>query len=149
MQPKVRGWVLASVDGQSTGLVPANYIKILGKRRGRQTGAGPEGRNEKPKSLLETPAEKAAAAAAESGLQQQGDGARASSALPSTHSELNLAAFDEAFAEGPIRDGSSQATGGTLPVSVETEWSAWEKEQTKAGPSDVLDERGDTETGNS
>ncbi|XP_064302919.1 peroxisome biogenesis factor 13 isoform X1 [Phalacrocorax carbo] len=36
-QPKIRGWLLASFDGQTTGLVPANYIKILGKRRGRKT----------------------------------------------------------------------------------------------------------------
>ncbi|KAI4875568.1 hypothetical protein NFI96_020790 [Prochilodus magdalenae] len=35
-QPRVRGWLLASVDGQTTGLVPANYVKILGKRRGRR-----------------------------------------------------------------------------------------------------------------
>ncbi|KFU84786.1 Peroxisomal membrane protein PEX13, partial [Chaetura pelagica] len=35
-QPKIRGWLLASCDGQTTGLVPANYIKILGKRRGRR-----------------------------------------------------------------------------------------------------------------
>ncbi|XP_068865018.1 peroxisome biogenesis factor 13 isoform X1 [Aphelocoma coerulescens] len=36
-QPKIRGWLLASYDGQTTGLVPANYIKVLGKRRGRRT----------------------------------------------------------------------------------------------------------------
>ncbi|XP_026800091.2 peroxisome biogenesis factor 13 [Pangasianodon hypophthalmus] len=35
-QPRVRGWLLASVDGQTTGLVPANYVKILGRRRGRR-----------------------------------------------------------------------------------------------------------------
>lgn len=35
-QPRVRGWLLASVDGQITGLVPANYVKVLGKRRGRK-----------------------------------------------------------------------------------------------------------------
>lgn len=35
-QPKVRGWLMASVDGQTTGLVPANYVKVLGKRRGRK-----------------------------------------------------------------------------------------------------------------
>ncbi|XP_044071374.1 peroxisome biogenesis factor 13 [Siniperca chuatsi] len=35
-QPRVRGWLLASMDGQTTGLVPANYVKILGKRRGRK-----------------------------------------------------------------------------------------------------------------
>ncbi|KAG9470928.1 peroxisome biogenesis factor 13 [Eleutherodactylus coqui] len=39
-QPKVRGWLLGSLDGQ-TGFVPANYIKILGKRRGRKA-AEPE-----------------------------------------------------------------------------------------------------------
>ncbi|XP_069030911.1 peroxisome biogenesis factor 13 [Embiotoca jacksoni] len=35
-QPRVRGWLLASVDGQTAGLVPANYVKVLGKRRGRK-----------------------------------------------------------------------------------------------------------------
>ncbi|XP_072247575.1 peroxisome biogenesis factor 13 [Leuresthes tenuis] len=35
-QPRMRGWLLASVDGQTTGLVPANYVKVLGKRRGRK-----------------------------------------------------------------------------------------------------------------
>ncbi|XP_028983509.1 peroxisome biogenesis factor 13 [Betta splendens] len=35
-QPRLRGWLLASLDGQSTGLVPANYVKVLGKRRGRK-----------------------------------------------------------------------------------------------------------------
>ncbi|KAJ8389922.1 hypothetical protein AAFF_G00113910 [Aldrovandia affinis] len=35
-QPRVRGWLLASSDGQTTGLVPANYVKVLGKRRGRR-----------------------------------------------------------------------------------------------------------------
>lgn len=34
LQPKVRGWLLASTDGTQTGLVPANYIKILGPSRG-------------------------------------------------------------------------------------------------------------------
>nr|XP_056708671.1 peroxisome biogenesis factor 13 [Euleptes europaea] len=36
-QPKMRGWLLASRDGQTTGLVPANYVRILGKRKGRRT----------------------------------------------------------------------------------------------------------------
>ena len=34
MQPEVRGWLLGSVDGKK-GLVPYNYIKVLGKRRGQ------------------------------------------------------------------------------------------------------------------
>jgi len=36
LQPRIRGWLLACVDGENTGLVPANYIKVLGKREGRQ-----------------------------------------------------------------------------------------------------------------
>ncbi|XP_022091200.1 peroxisomal membrane protein PEX13-like [Acanthaster planci] len=127
MQPKVRGWVLASVDGQSTGLVPANYIKILGKRRGRQIRAGPEGQNEESKAQSETPSEQAVAMG--SGL--QGSSTRASSALPASHSEFNLAAFDEAFVEAP----ASHATGPALPAGLDGEWSAWEKEQTEVGPS--------------
>lgn len=38
-QPRVRGWLLASVDGQTTGLVPANYVKVLGRRRGHKAAA--------------------------------------------------------------------------------------------------------------
>ncbi|XP_054654607.1 peroxisome biogenesis factor 13 [Dunckerocampus dactyliophorus] len=35
-QPRVRGWLLASLDGQTAGLVPANYVKVLGKRKGHK-----------------------------------------------------------------------------------------------------------------
>ncbi|BFZ16835.1 hypothetical protein BsWGS_19874 [Bradybaena similaris] len=38
IQPRVRGWLLASVDGQKTGMIPANYVTILGKRRGTKNG---------------------------------------------------------------------------------------------------------------
>ena len=42
LQPRVRGWLLASIDGQKSGLVPANYLKILGKRAGnRKNLSGP------------------------------------------------------------------------------------------------------------
>jgi hypothetical protein len=34
MLPRVRGWLLAAVDG-NTGLVPANYIQILGRSEGK------------------------------------------------------------------------------------------------------------------
>ena len=27
-QPRIRGWLLASVDGTTKGIVPANYIKV-------------------------------------------------------------------------------------------------------------------------
>ncbi|ELU04457.1 hypothetical protein CAPTEDRAFT_163996 [Capitella teleta] len=36
LQPRVRGWILGSVDGQRKGLVPANYVKVLGKKRGKR-----------------------------------------------------------------------------------------------------------------
>ncbi|KAK6188970.1 hypothetical protein SNE40_005037 [Patella caerulea] len=38
LQPRVRGWLLASNDGK-TGLIPANYVKVLGKRRGSKSMA--------------------------------------------------------------------------------------------------------------
>ncbi|XP_062604137.1 peroxisomal membrane protein PEX13-like [Saccostrea cucullata] len=34
IQPRMRGWLLASVDGQKVGIIPANYVKVLGKKRG-------------------------------------------------------------------------------------------------------------------
>ncbi|NXX25354.1 PEX13 protein, partial [Nicator chloris] len=58
-QPKIRGWLLASYDGQTTGLVPANYIKILGKRRGRRTvdvERVPEQRPAFPSTAVRAPA---------------------------------------------------------------------------------------------
>lgn len=32
-QPRIRGWLLGTVDGSTEGIVPANYVKILGLRR--------------------------------------------------------------------------------------------------------------------
>ena len=34
LQPRVRGWLLASVGGKKVGMVPANYVKVLGRRKG-------------------------------------------------------------------------------------------------------------------
>ena len=34
LQPPVRDWFLATVDGEKIGLVPANYVKLLGRKRG-------------------------------------------------------------------------------------------------------------------
>lgn len=33
----MRGWLLASVDGKKVGIIPANYVKVLGKKRGAKT----------------------------------------------------------------------------------------------------------------
>ncbi|CAG2171720.1 unnamed protein product [Oppiella nova] len=32
LQPRVRGWLLATIDGQKVGLIPANYVRIVGCR---------------------------------------------------------------------------------------------------------------------
>lgn len=31
LQPRLKGWLLAALDAQRTGLVPANYVRILSK----------------------------------------------------------------------------------------------------------------------
>jgi peroxin-13 len=33
-QPKIRGWLLGSIDGLTQGIMPANYLKIMGKKQG-------------------------------------------------------------------------------------------------------------------
>lgn len=36
-QPNVRGWLLGSVDGTTHGIMPANYLKIMGKKQGENS----------------------------------------------------------------------------------------------------------------
>ena len=31
-QPKLRGWLLGTIDGSTPGIIPANYVKIMGKK---------------------------------------------------------------------------------------------------------------------
>ena len=38
-QPKVRGWLLGTVDGTNQGMIPANYIRILGKKIGENSAS--------------------------------------------------------------------------------------------------------------
>uniref|UniRef100_UPI00358ECD75 peroxisome biogenesis factor 13 isoform X2 n=1 Tax=Myxine glutinosa TaxID=7769 RepID=UPI00358ECD75 len=42
-QPRVRGWLLASIDRHSVGLVPANHVRVLGLRRGWKRGEPQQG----------------------------------------------------------------------------------------------------------
>ena len=37
LQPRVKGWLLAAIDRQHIGLVPANYVRILAKHDGTST----------------------------------------------------------------------------------------------------------------
>lgn len=41
-QPKIRGWLLGSIDGQTQGMMPANYLKIMGKKQGETDLNQPE-----------------------------------------------------------------------------------------------------------
>ena len=45
LQPRMRGWLLASVDSK-VGIIPANYVKILGKRRGTKSSARVQHQND-------------------------------------------------------------------------------------------------------
>ncbi len=86
LQPKVRGWLLASADGKTTGLVPHNYIKILGKRRGRKYTQQQQQESSADESRL--------ASVVPPPVMQPS--ASMSSQNPSS-SQLNLAAFDKAY----------------------------------------------------
>jgi len=50
LQPSVRGWILGSTDGTAVGLIPANYIKILGKQNVGEasTSTSPSTSNQEP-----------------------------------------------------------------------------------------------------
>lgn len=39
-QPRIRGWLLGTADGLNEDVVPANYVKILGLRRGKKESKG-------------------------------------------------------------------------------------------------------------
>ena len=36
-QLKIRGWVLGTIDGKTPGVIPANYLKIMGKKAGENS----------------------------------------------------------------------------------------------------------------
>ena len=37
-----RGWLLGSIDGQTQGIMPANYLKIMGKKQGEADLSKPD-----------------------------------------------------------------------------------------------------------
>jgi len=48
LQPSVRGWILGSTDGTAVGLIPANYIKILGKQNVGEASTSQSTSNQEP-----------------------------------------------------------------------------------------------------
>ncbi|XP_063299821.1 peroxisome biogenesis factor 13 [Pelobates fuscus] len=95
-QPKIRGWLLGSLDGQTTGFVPTNYVKILGKRKGRKY-TEPE-KSQEPQTFLNTSSTQGATAMAT--LEEQ------EAALESVFVETNKPAheFNTNGARGEIYD---------------------------------------------
>lgn len=102
LQPNIRGWLLASVDGTRVGLVPGNYVKVQGKRRGRQY-TKPQSEREIVSSVNSLPPIK------EEGRHEMEETCHEASSTPtvsewksSTNTEQNeLSAFDKAYDGGP------------------------------------------------
>ncbi|XP_039251968.2 peroxisomal membrane protein PEX13-like [Styela clava] len=45
-QPHIQNWLMASLDGTNVGMVPATYVKVLGRRKGRQPESAENGQPE-------------------------------------------------------------------------------------------------------
>ena len=45
LQPHIRGWLLASANGTKMGIIPTNYVKVVGKRRGTKSRPVPPTNN--------------------------------------------------------------------------------------------------------
>ncbi len=105
LQPKMRGWLLASVDGQKAGIVPANYVRVLGKKRGRKhVPSANESREQRP-------------------LAAPMGGANSSLSRPNTDTSRVSAAADleQTYTEVcvDVDDGSSSgAAGATIVANI-------------------------------
>ncbi|XP_010866112.3 peroxisome biogenesis factor 13 [Esox lucius] len=114
-QPRVRGWLLASVDGQTTGLVPANYVKVLGKRRGRRhtelERLAQAQRGNQPGATFQAPQVAGAAPTLAPGLVS---GLGPDRAVPVVVPEELL---ESVYREAPIGDGSV-AMGGACSLGA-------------------------------
>lgn len=105
LQPNIRGWLLASVDGKKVGLVPGNYIKIQGRRKGRKYTVQPNSE----RRITQPDASLPQAAAADRRVQNPvvedgGNGGSISSSwndwnTQNAHQESQLSAFNEIYKE--------------------------------------------------
>ena len=121
LQPKVRGWLLASADGKTTGLVPHNYIKILGKRRGKKYTQPQQPQQQQQSDITAQPP---------TGQMENFSSTSSLSVLNPSRSQVNLAAFDKAF------DGTEDQADFNYPgVSNQSQqlegadgWASWTAE---------------------
>ena len=117
----MRGWLLASTDGQKAGLLPANYVRILGKRRGTPpppaAGHSPAPASTNPAQL--GPAHIQAAANQQPGLKNVPSAAAASYEMPYGNS---LSGLDElAGSLGDFEAGLEPVGANVQPVGVAQE----------------------------
>ncbi|XP_054885105.1 peroxisome biogenesis factor 13 [Poeciliopsis prolifica] len=109
LQPRVRGWLLASVDGQTTGLVPANYVKILGKRRGRK--------HAEMETLAQVKQQSAQTASPAQPQPVANKGFTPEFAAPSNAASAEQL-LESAYRETPVSCSLSTSTSGTLSNTV-------------------------------
>uniref|UniRef100_A0A2C9JPI2 Peroxisomal membrane protein PEX13 n=1 Tax=Biomphalaria glabrata TaxID=6526 RepID=A0A2C9JPI2_BIOGL len=105
LQPQVRGWLLACVDGQKTGMIPANYVSILGKKSGT-------------KHSTETPNQPSSVSTDRSTLGPESQLQQVFDSTQSQVSNLNESQLDSAFCEdtktGLLKDDSSKSAADIL-----------------------------------
>ncbi|PIK49212.1 putative peroxisomal membrane protein PEX13 isoform X2 [Apostichopus japonicus] len=107
LQPNIRGWLLASVDGEKVGLVPGNYIKVQGRRKGRKHTMQPGGERQIVSSSSSIPPIPGDTGATAQPAGLPGDvtsGTNLSSSwnewsAPKTDQESQLSAFNEIYQE--------------------------------------------------
>lgn len=107
LQPNIRGWLLASVDGEKVGLVPGNYIKVQGRRKGRKHTMQPGGERQIVSSSSSIPPIPGDTSATAQPAGLPGDvmnGTNLSSSwnewsAPKTDQESQLSAFNEIYKE--------------------------------------------------
>lgn len=99
----MRAWLLASVDGQTTGLVPANYVKVLGKRRGRKQ------------------AEMERLAQVQTGLAADPESNPAQGSASASHAASPEELLESVYAETPASCSSSVAPNTALNIPEKTD----------------------------
>ncbi|KAK7503968.1 hypothetical protein BaRGS_00004700 [Batillaria attramentaria] len=117
LQPQVRGWLRGSVGGQK-GLVPHNYVKVLGRRRGRQPAAA-SNTLANQSAIPSAPAQPLASGASPSTSSSQVDRLAPSFAQASA----SVADLDSVFSSS-LQSSQTQTFGAEANMPVENQSSA-------------------------